>query len=123
MPNMAEPATIVELAVLAESSGFDGVFLWDHVRYMDMLDLPVVDPWVVLGAIAQATSRVRLGTLVTPISRRRPWRVAQEVATLDHLSGGRAVLGSDGPRPRTSPGSASAARTRCAPRCSTRGST
>jgi alkanesulfonate monooxygenase SsuD/methylene tetrahydromethanopterin reductase-like flavin-dependent oxidoreductase (luciferase family) len=43
--------------------------------------------------MAQATSRVRLGTMVTPLARRRPWRVAQEVVTLDHLSDGRAVLG------------------------------
>lgn len=48
---------------------------------------------VLLGAIAARTSRVRLGTLVTPVPRRRPWKVAKEVTTLDHLSGGRAVLG------------------------------
>lgn len=93
MPNMADPSTLVDLAVTAEGAGYDGVFLWDHVVYLDVLGAPMVDPWVVLGAIAQATSRVRLGTLVTPLSRRRPWRVAQEVSTLDHLSGGRAVLG------------------------------
>jgi alkanesulfonate monooxygenase SsuD/methylene tetrahydromethanopterin reductase-like flavin-dependent oxidoreductase (luciferase family) len=93
MPNMADPATIVSLAVLAEEVGYDGVFLWDHVVYGDFSELPMFDPWVLLGAMAGATSRVRLGTLVTPLSRRRPWRVAQEVATLDHLSAGRAVLG------------------------------
>jgi len=92
MPNMAEPAVLVELAVTAEAAGWDGVFLWDHLTYFTD-DLPTVDPWVVLGAIAQATSSVRLGTMVTPLSRRRPWHVAKEVATLDHLSGGRAVLG------------------------------
>ena len=93
LPNMADPAALVDLAVTAEEAGWDGVFLWDHVTYMDVVELPVVDPWVVLGAMAQATTRVRLGTMVTPVARRRPWRVAQEVATLDHLSGGRAVLG------------------------------
>jgi hypothetical protein len=93
IPNMTDPATIVDLAVTAEQAGYDGVFLWDHVVYGDFVDFPMADPWVVLGAIAQATTRVRLGTMVTPISRRRPWRVAQEVSTLDHLSGGRAVLG------------------------------
>ena len=46
-----------------------------------------------LGAFAQATERVRLGALVTPLARRRPWKVAKEVVTLDHLSGGRAVVG------------------------------
>lgn len=93
LPNMADPSELVDLAVAAEDLGWDGVFLWDHVAYADAVELPVFDPWVVLGAIAQATSRVRLGPMVTPLARRRPWRVAQEVATLDHLSGGRAVLG------------------------------
>lgn len=93
LPNMAPPSELVELAVLAETSSWDGVFLWDHVAYSDSVDLPTFDPWVVLGAFAQATTRVRLGPMVTPIARRRPWRVAQEVTTLDHLSGGRAVLG------------------------------
>src|SRR5688500_6451750 len=93
MPNMDAPSTVVELAVLAESARYDGVFLWDHVFYGDFVDHPLADPWVVLGAMAQATTRVRLGALVTPLSRRRPWRVAQEVTTLDYLSGGRAVLG------------------------------
>jgi alkanesulfonate monooxygenase SsuD/methylene tetrahydromethanopterin reductase-like flavin-dependent oxidoreductase (luciferase family) len=93
IPNMTDPATIVDLAVVAEGAGYNGVFLWDHVVYGDFVDFPMVDPWIVLGAIAQATSIVRLGTMVTPIPRRRPWRVAQEITTLDHLSGGRAVLG------------------------------
>ena len=93
LPNMADPATLVDLAVAAETAGWDGVFLWDHLVYSDGIELPVVDPWVTLGAIAHATSRVRVGPMITPIARRRPWRVAQEVATLDHLSTGRAVLG------------------------------
>jgi alkanesulfonate monooxygenase SsuD/methylene tetrahydromethanopterin reductase-like flavin-dependent oxidoreductase (luciferase family) len=93
LPNMGDPAALVELATTAEAAGWDGVFLWDHVVYDDRSELPTFDPWVVLGAIAQATTRVRIGTMVTPIARRRPWRVAQEVVTLDHLSGGRAVLG------------------------------
>jgi alkanesulfonate monooxygenase SsuD/methylene tetrahydromethanopterin reductase-like flavin-dependent oxidoreductase (luciferase family) len=93
LPNMGAPATMVDLAVLAEQRGWDGVFTWDHVAYADAVELPVVDPWVVLGAIAQATQRVRLGPMVTPLARRRPWRVAQEMTTLDHLSAGRAVLG------------------------------
>jgi alkanesulfonate monooxygenase SsuD/methylene tetrahydromethanopterin reductase-like flavin-dependent oxidoreductase (luciferase family) len=93
LPNMAVPDVLVGLAVDVEAAGWDGVFLWDHVAYADAVELPVFDPWVVLGAVAQATSRVRLGTMVTPLARRRPWRVAQEVMTLDHLSHGRAVLG------------------------------
>lgn len=93
LPNMSDPTVLVDLAVTAEQVGWDGVFLWDHMAYADAVELPVVDPWIVLGAMAHATLRVRLGAMVTPLARRRPWRVAQEIATLDHLSGGRAVLG------------------------------
>ncbi len=88
VPN-TDAATLVELAIAAERSGWDGFFLWDHINAF-----PVnFDPWVLLGAMAARTSRVRLGTLVTPVPRRRPWKLAKEVTTLDHLSGGRAVLG------------------------------
>lgn len=54
---------------------------------------PIVDPWVALGAMAMRTERIRLGTMVTPIARRRPWKLAREAATLDHLTGGRVILG------------------------------
>jgi alkanesulfonate monooxygenase SsuD/methylene tetrahydromethanopterin reductase-like flavin-dependent oxidoreductase (luciferase family) len=82
---------VVDLARSAEESGWDGFFLWDHLRWDDQQH--VHDPWVVLGAIARETGRIRMGTMVTPLSRRRPWVVAKQVVTLDHLSGGRAVLG------------------------------
>ena len=82
---------LVELAIAAEEAGWDGFFLWDHLLYE--ADVPLVDAWVALSAIASATSRVRLGPLITPLARRRPWKVARESVTLDHLSGGRAVLG------------------------------
>ncbi len=75
---------VVELGLLAEASGWDGVFGWETVYGLD--------PWVMLGAIAAQTTHVRLGTLLTPPSRRRPWKLAAEVATLDRLSHGRAVL-------------------------------
>src|SRR5207342_1381568 len=65
-----DPAVVVDLARAAEASGWDGFFLWDHLRWDDVQD--VHDPWVLLGAIAQ---------------------VAEHLVTLDHLSGGRAVLG------------------------------
>lgn len=93
LPNAGEPADLVRLGVQAERSGWDGFFLWDHMQLLRDMELDIVDPWVVLGAVAQATDRVRLGTLVTPLARRRPWKVAREVVTLDRLSGGRAVLG------------------------------
>ena len=93
IPPFTDAATVVELAVDAESAGWDGVFLWDHLQFMAGARLTIHDPWVLLGAIANATERVRLGTLVTPLARRRPQMVAKHVTTLDHLTGGRAVLG------------------------------
>jgi len=93
IPNMDDPTRLVGIATTAEQAGWDGVFLWDHLQFVRDLALDVVDPWVTLGAMAQATERVRLGTLVTPLPRRRPWKLAKEVSTLDHLSAGRAILG------------------------------
>lgn len=90
---LSEPSVVVELARTAEESGFDGVFLWDHVLRRPEESPRVADPWIVLAAVATATSRVRLGPMVTPLARRRPQVVAREIVTLDRLSGGRAVLG------------------------------
>ncbi|MBA3310845.1 MAG: LLM class flavin-dependent oxidoreductase [Nocardioidaceae bacterium] len=92
IPPFTEPATVVAIARDAEGAGWDGVFLWDHLQWSRDVAPDVHDPWVLLGAIAQVTDRVRLGTLVTPLSRRRPWVVAKQLTTLDHLSGGRAVF-------------------------------
>lgn len=88
---LAEPAVLIDLAVRAEAAGWDGLFLWEHT----LADgpLPVTDPWVALGALATATSRILLGTMVTPLSRRRPWVVARQAGTVSRLSGGRCVLG------------------------------
>ena len=74
----------LELAVLAEQSGWDGVFVWESAYGPDA--------WSMLAAMAARTSRVRLGTMLTPLPFRRPWKVASQVATLDQLSDGRAVL-------------------------------
>lgn len=82
---------LVALAREAESAGWDGFFVWDHILFED--DVPFADPWIALTAIACATSRITLGPLVTPLPRRRPWKVAREAVTLDHLSKGRLVLG------------------------------
>lgn len=93
MPMIGDPDALLDLAVSAEQAGWDGFFLWDHLQ-LDAITRPEVhDPWVLLGAIAARTRRMRLGTLVTPVPRRRPWKLAREVITLDHLSGGRAILG------------------------------
>src|SRR5690625_2101070 len=93
IPPFTDASRIVEMGRTAEQAGWDGVFLRDHVQWSAKVDPEVLDPWSLLGAIAQATEKVRLGTLVTPLSRRRPWVVAKQLTTLDHLSHGRAVLG------------------------------
>lgn len=84
---------LAEFAAVAEDSGWDAVFLEDYVVYQAQSDVPVTDPWIALAAMATRTSRIRLGTMVTPLARRRPWSVAKAAATIDHLSGGRFVLG------------------------------
>ena len=89
--NAWSPDFILQLALAAEEAGWDGFFLWDHVTFE--YDVSLHDPWILLGAIAACTKKIRLGTLVTPLARRRPHIVAKETATLDHLSKGRVVLG------------------------------
>jgi alkanesulfonate monooxygenase SsuD/methylene tetrahydromethanopterin reductase-like flavin-dependent oxidoreductase (luciferase family) len=89
---LADPWVLVELAEAAESRGWDGVFLWDHVVYRPPVSA-VLDAWVALSAIAADTQRLRLGPMVTPLSRRRVQKVARETVTLDHLSRGRFTLG------------------------------
>jgi alkanesulfonate monooxygenase SsuD/methylene tetrahydromethanopterin reductase-like flavin-dependent oxidoreductase (luciferase family) len=74
----------LEQAVLAERAGWDGVFVWEAAYG--------VDAWTLLGAMAQRTGRLRLGTMLTPLPWRRPWKVASQAATLDQVSGGRAIL-------------------------------
>jgi alkanesulfonate monooxygenase SsuD/methylene tetrahydromethanopterin reductase-like flavin-dependent oxidoreductase (luciferase family) len=85
--------TLGDLAALAEDSGWDGVFLEDYLVHWSAPDAPTYDPWVALAAIAIATRRVRIGTAMTALSRRRPWKVARETVTLEHLSNGRLILG------------------------------
>ena len=89
---LAEPSVAVELAVAAEAHGWDGVFVWDHVTYIAPVT-DVADCWIVMAAMAQATERVVLGPMVTPVARRRPQILAREGASLDRLSGGRLVFG------------------------------
>ena len=89
---LMEPRLLAELARSAEARGWDGFFLWDHIRYREPVQA-VADPWVALAAIAYATDSMRLGPLVTPLSRRRVQKVARETVTLDHLSNGRLTFG------------------------------
>ena len=90
---LADPTAMVDIARTAEETGWDGLFLWDHVLRPREESLDIADPWIVLAAVAARTSTLRLGTMVTPITRRRPHKLAREAATLDHLSGGRVILG------------------------------
>jgi alkanesulfonate monooxygenase SsuD/methylene tetrahydromethanopterin reductase-like flavin-dependent oxidoreductase (luciferase family) len=89
---LADPRLLAELAGRAESRGWDGLFLWDRIAYPPP-GRPVADPWVALSAIALATETMRLGPMVTPLSRRRVQKLARETVTLDHLSNGRLTMG------------------------------
>jgi alkanesulfonate monooxygenase SsuD/methylene tetrahydromethanopterin reductase-like flavin-dependent oxidoreductase (luciferase family) len=89
---LADPLVVARLAAEAEEAGWDGVFVWDHVRWREPV-IEVADAWITLAAIASATERIRVGPMVTPLARRRPVKVARESATLDRLSGGRLTLG------------------------------
>lgn len=89
---LSDPRLLAELAAEAEQRGFDGFFLWDHIQYSEPVRF-VSDPWVALSAIACATTRIELGPMVTPLSRRRIQKLARETVTLDRLSGGRLILG------------------------------
>lgn len=82
---------LADLAADAEAAGWDGFFLWDHIARPWVTEF--VDPWVALSAVAMTTKRLRIGALITPLPRRRPWKVARETVSLDHLSGGRLVVG------------------------------
>ena len=88
---LADAALLARLARQAEARGWDGVFLWDHTQWQH--GLAVADPWVCLTAIAIATERIRIGLLVTPITRRRPQTLARQSTTVDRLSNGRLVFG------------------------------
>jgi alkanesulfonate monooxygenase SsuD/methylene tetrahydromethanopterin reductase-like flavin-dependent oxidoreductase (luciferase family) len=89
---MADPWALSDAAIAAERSGFDGFFVWDHMLRAGE-PRAMADPWVALAAVAARTERIRIGTLVTPLARRRPQKLARETVTLDHLSRGRLILG------------------------------
>ena len=89
--DLDDPGLTAELALAAEQAGWDAVFVWDHLWNRTLV--PFADPFVTLAAIAAATERVMIGTMVTALPRRRPQLVAQSTTSLDRLSGGRMVLG------------------------------
>src|SRR5882757_3583003 len=93
-PFADDPDDLTGLGVAAEQAGFEGFFLWDHLVFSDTgQGPPILDPWQILAVVATRTSRMRLGTMITPVPRRRPWQLAKETVTLDRLSGGRVILG------------------------------
>jgi alkanesulfonate monooxygenase SsuD/methylene tetrahydromethanopterin reductase-like flavin-dependent oxidoreductase (luciferase family) len=88
----ADIPRLVSLAIDAENAGWDGFFIWDHILF-DNLERRVIDPWVAMAAIAVATKKIRIGPMVTPIARRRPWKLAREALSIDQISGGRLIMG------------------------------
>lgn len=80
-----DAADVGDLAAAAEAHGWDGIFVWEPVWG--------VDAWVSLAVAATRTTRIRLGTMLTPLPRRKPWELAGQVATVDRLSHGRVILG------------------------------
>jgi hypothetical protein len=96
VPNFGKDINAQAMADLAqetEEAGWDGFFIWDQILHSRSNRYPLVDPWVTLAAIAMKTKRIRIGTTVTGVARRRPWKLARETVTLDHLSNGRLILG------------------------------
>jgi alkanesulfonate monooxygenase SsuD/methylene tetrahydromethanopterin reductase-like flavin-dependent oxidoreductase (luciferase family) len=96
VPNFGEfaaPEVFAEVARRAEAAGWDALLVWDHVVGEKALRWEIADPWVLLTAAGLATRRIRLGTAITPVARRRPAKLAREVTTLDRLTGGRMILG------------------------------
>lgn len=96
VPNFGEfaaPAAFAEVARRAEEAGWDALLVWDHIVEQKDLRREIADPWILLTAAALATSRIRLGTAITPVARRRAAKLAREVTTLDRLTGGRMLLG------------------------------
>lgn len=89
---LADADRLAYLAASAEVSGWDGLFLWDHIAYRPPVRA-VADPWIALAAMAARTERIRLGPMVTPLPRRRPVVIARQTATLDRFSNGRLVMG------------------------------
>ena len=87
--NAGDPRTMVDLAARAEDAGWDGVFTYDAI---EIGGAEMFDPWTLLAAMAVRTSRVTLGAIVFAPTRRRPWKLAREALTVDHLSGGRLVI-------------------------------
>lgn len=90
LDDLATPSNAVDYAVAAEDAGWDGVFMADEFAGSGSTRF---DPWITHASIAAVTDRIRLGSWVTPLPRRQPWQVANELAVLDDLSDGRVIFG------------------------------
>ena len=86
-PSLNTPQKITRYAILAEKAGWDGFFIWDSLSSL------AVDPWITLASIAIKTETIKIGAMVTPVARRRPWKLAKEAVSLDQLSNGRLIFG------------------------------
>ena len=86
-------AVFAEVARRADEADWDALLAWDHVVGEKDRRWEIADPWILFTASALATSRIRLGTAITPVARRRPSQLAREVTTLGSLTGGRMILG------------------------------
>jgi alkanesulfonate monooxygenase SsuD/methylene tetrahydromethanopterin reductase-like flavin-dependent oxidoreductase (luciferase family) len=87
----ADPRVAIRLAEVAEAAGWEAFFVWDHLGFVR--GVPSGDPWIILSAVAASTAHMKLGFAVTPLARRRPQVVANALASLDLLSGGRVIFG------------------------------
>jgi alkanesulfonate monooxygenase SsuD/methylene tetrahydromethanopterin reductase-like flavin-dependent oxidoreductase (luciferase family) len=87
----SDPNVVIRVARAAVDARWDGLFLWDHLAFV--WDGPSADPWTTLAAVAASTKGLTLGTALTPLPRRRPQVVAQQVETVERLNGGNVVLG------------------------------
>jgi alkanesulfonate monooxygenase SsuD/methylene tetrahydromethanopterin reductase-like flavin-dependent oxidoreductase (luciferase family) len=87
----AQADLLADLAALAEASGWDGFFVQDGI--LPAPSEALVDPWLALCAIALSTKRLRIGALMSPMAAYRPWQLARQGVTLDHLCAGRLTFG------------------------------
>ncbi|MGE0883919.1 MAG: LLM class flavin-dependent oxidoreductase [Blastocatellales bacterium] len=90
-----EPRRMAELAAEAEAAGWDGVFIGDalSIEAPGFPAFPWYDTWIMLAVMAVRTERIKLGTMITAVPRRRPWQLARETGTIDQLSNGRLIFG------------------------------
>lgn len=88
----ADPRYLAETAQLAERAGWDGFFIWDHAIFHGT-DYAIPATWVALAAVAMQTERIRLGAMITPLARRRPWNLAREAVSVNLLANGRLIFG------------------------------